>query len=1427
MAEFQFSNDDIQRFSSLGLDVQGALDSGSTPEDISLAAKHIEYEEQAALAPVVAEQSRPVIPIPQQPLQEPAGDTDRLSLEGYGAEDSLSTIAAAANNTISAVFGFGIEKLGNAIGMPEVSALGTKIKEFANEGERISRENMSPQGQVPASRSYTRDAPENLFGVGLGDFNLGTVANTISSAIGSSVLPLAGGKGLSVLATKLGAGAKTAGAFGISTASGLTEGLATAQDVFNDVQNTPDDVIINSPLYAQFDKVISQQFPESQGSEKVAFVRRAIANQASFEAGFIAGPLIAATSLPIGGLLGQLGIGGKGGAEVFRKGFGSTLFKGAMFEGGQEFGQEASQQVIQNYGNFLAGKPVQPLAGSLEAGVQGLVGGSAIGSVAATAQNQSLPVDNVPVVDPLEEVIESVDSVDLDGSDPDVVGTEDLISSPTVNLDPDPKGDPPPPAPPAAGARTIVRDKDGFFIDGEGLSDAEVNELKADLKRIRVKNTAPDAAPLVNEFDNSKRDPKGDPPPPAAGSAEELSRELTDEEIDAIIDDESLDEHVSRKSDKADKIGLKGIRIDDPRLDGVFSRKSVEADELFLADAVQKNNKGNDSDEVAERPEAVLMLDKYKDGPSLTKSKDFTATQLRAKAKELGIKVKSNAPKHVVANKIIALGQEQAKTAPKVGLKKAQAEAKLETSKKASTVKGKAVTEEEVDASIRLNTPALDISIEKRQKLKTDIEALQAKLKKNGKLDNKDQTSLDVLLETRKVVEGNEFVGFADKKKYLRDQAKQKKRKISRLFASNFGIGELLADPATRQEAIEMLAAENLSNTLPKSTEITDDTKVTKLPAETSEGSIQVTKSEAVDKHDKKIRNLQKAIDNKTASMQRGLDTFGRKVDARTKLDPTNARFLTQTEASAMKQAEEEKSIATLKDFSKAQGDKIDKEVQSFRALAKKEGFDVDDVIPQIAEDADETDISFAREDRANIKRDLTNRVRGLEKDGQVIGPVGRKIASGETIDDGGDFDDLVADALSVTDQELSASELREINDLKNEADVEAERIENDPAILDAQARSNLRERADRPEVTSFPDGPRQSEQRRQLQRTFYRNGKIVKAPPLTLEGSIKPVTAQRVPVNTPRISPLSDKHKDAAGQRDNLGRTKTALKLTEIKSLTQERGLIGESSNIGSDANPTLGSISNESAGDVRLVMVSEGNSKFIEVVVDDGSFEGEFIGGVELLHDAVVDSYFLPDAKIKYKLGGEQIAEIIGNITGTALVSDMHKKMGADYLQINERVKRGLSAGQRVGYEKVESLNKTIKEFEAFQMDAEERAKNPTPTPEQAKKSSDKIKELKKDNGKAEPKITIDLGFSPDVTEENDSFVDEIKESQAMLDELAESEAFFAEHPELQDSPHISEEELASTAQYNFDGTSNAEAQGRTDETTDDDFEHCKVDF
>ena len=459
---FDFSPEDIERFKKYGMDVDNALAMGDSPEDIIEVSKEIEQEElfklQRAEQAPPGTQSLPVEPPPQlAPDMRGIAHGEGLTDYGTGVSDIGKIFGSHLSNLVENIAGFGVQKLGEFTGNENLYDAGKYIAERANETSTNLQQSLSEGAKADSTGSRNilnfkqeGDVIPDLRNP-LGNFNLGTLGQLGTGAVASMLPTIAAARKIGKTVQRIpgvksledATGLGISGATGLATSAGLIEGLNSAADVHKEVMSSTDQEILNSPLYQSARELILQIYPEAQDSQMVDFMRRQIANQASFEAGNMSGGLVAATSLPMGSFLGRMGLLSGGAKNAYRQGFTKAFWTGSTREGGQEFIQEGGQQIVANYGAYLAGKSPDriSLEGFTEAGARGFAGGSTVGGVTAGVTDMfapSKPVD-IPNIDPEpEQTGEAETEADEEVSAEeeqdifDEEGTDETVVEPTV-----------------------------------------------------------------------------------------------------------------------------------------------------------------------------------------------------------------------------------------------------------------------------------------------------------------------------------------------------------------------------------------------------------------------------------------------------------------------------------------------------------------------------------------------------------------------------------------------------------------------------------------------------------------------------------------------------------------------------------------------------------------------------------------------------------------------------------------------------------------------------------------------------------------------------------------------------------------------------------------------------------------------------------
>ena len=403
-----FTEEDYERFKKYDVDVQSLLSEGYETADISQAAQELEQEEvvkserevtrqESGLAPPPI-QSRPTnIPyqdVPPQPVD------DSFWQSSTGPLDILKSGGADASSLLGTVVGFGLERLGTYAQSPLMKNTGQFIKDQSIEWADSLKGSMSEGAKAEAigPRSLLKfDDPEDWIPSGFGNATVGTLLQLFGSGLGSTSVIMLPTRMIAKRLIKSGMKPERAGALAIGLAAGPMEGTTTASDVYDSVhqyaKENPEG-ILKSPIYQTTRNLLLSKHPNSTEEQLREFIVEEIADQAAWSTGTKASGVISATSMPFGHYLGKLGLFGKGaGGQIARQPWGKVIFGGMATEGLEETVQEGSQQLLQNYGEYLSGESPVPISGKgvVEAAATGLAGGTTVGPTLGVASNIGRP----------------------------------------------------------------------------------------------------------------------------------------------------------------------------------------------------------------------------------------------------------------------------------------------------------------------------------------------------------------------------------------------------------------------------------------------------------------------------------------------------------------------------------------------------------------------------------------------------------------------------------------------------------------------------------------------------------------------------------------------------------------------------------------------------------------------------------------------------------------------------------------------------------------------------------------------------------------------------------------------------------------------------------------------------------------------------
>ena len=1267
---YDFTDEDLLRFDTYGMNVKDAVDQGFTYEEITQAAKEIEQDEafkvERAAQPI--QQSRPVAPIPEEvPVDTGFFDSNTE------APDLAKTFGSTLSSMLGSTVGFGLEKWGESTGNTTLFETGKYLKDRANEISADLNASMSAGGKADSigSRDLLKfDKPDDIIPSGLGNANLGTILQLIAGGAASTLPVLGvGGKLASGLSKIPGVGPGVAGAVGYGAAGGAIEGMSTASDVHDDAMRVTDAEIVKSPIFQKITEIVQAEYPDAQGSQLVDFTRKQIANQAALEAGGGSAALIALTSLPIGSFLGRSGLADKGG-KAYQKGMASTIYGASWREGMQEFFQEGGQQIAQNYGKYLTGQSPDAISfeGVTEAGARGMAAGAPMGGVTSGLQN--LQLDKEPVVEP-------------------------------PMFDPEVPADPNDPNIPPAGAAPAI-ETDELIAEEEDLLDGLGEEEVVPVEEVAETTTPP---PIIVPTDP-------DDPAPPAGGAIQLDEQvkyfeqygddpdfLTEEDksvasIDTATGEVRLIKDKDGNDVVDDDLAPDEYGDDMPEFEQEID-PTVPVEEDLVAEDIDPTAPVDIEEPVSDESlsTAVDLVDRYQDAKGVRDQKDMNAGQLRELAGSLGIQLKKGETKFGVAKKIIAHVK---KNRPQTEIDKASEAGRIDIAKtKADIV--------DVDTKIatslaRAVEAELPVSLETKIELEKRILAL-GKKEKDGTITEQERGALANHINARNEIDGRptqEWRNSKELRKYLSRLKKEKRKKLEKLWDTRMpstGLGELLSDPATRDTALEWLEVQLMSAKMSKG--ITDPVGKT--------GDITIQKilpddvimrafENAYKTRDKTLTKLNKRRNTKAAELEEKLVAFKNTINAKVK-----AKEITKEEG-AKRIAEEEGRLAkAMENAVKGYVKEATAAEEKFYELAKKYDFDPSGFKPEMLEDATIEDLEEATTEVAERKKEFTKKMNELYKpDGSYVGPTGGGIS--QTKQD--DFDENDP----ITDKELE--EVKERSRIKYG--------EEKPSLLDKMEEDEItgweRVDLDPANLPQFPDDTNIREPR-----------KAGTAKKTKLKVKYKPSLKTK-----PYKSPF--KKTKGIGSVDEKGYVDAGLSIHEKGSIGESKGKLyprtSQSFQTVGDGHP------------LKLAITDVNGVRNIEIIADDGTSDGAWIGAITLelipTGTSPISSTFNRPAMEQYGISLDAVDRITAHAVGATVFPHKENSTPGNFFMEHKSLGAMLTPQQRKYYDDL-----------AFSEDFTEETKAPEKAPVK------KAKKVGKGNKAVADDLTTDIKLGGNFSE------------------------------------------------------------------------------
>jgi hypothetical protein len=116
-----------------------------------------------------------------------------------------------------------------------------------------------------------------------------------------------------------------------------------------------------------------------------------------------------------------------------------------------------------------------------------------------------------------------------------------------------------------------------------------------------------------------------------------------------------------------------------------------------------------------------------------------------------------------------------------------------------------------------------------------------------------------------------------------------------------------------------------------------------------------------------------------------------------------------------------------------------------------------------------------------------------------------------------------------------------------------------------------------------------------------------------------------------------------------------------------------------------------------IKLVINHTGSSSFVEVQVDNGGLEGEFIGEIEFKHNIPVEWNFNNDVMQKNGYTMDDVHNIVGDATGANLLHKISQGHVLNFKRIDKRIKAELQPDMLESYNNLDGVNHYRENHEA----------------------------------------------------------------------------------------------------------------------------------
>jgi len=443
-APFKLEREYIDRFSNLGIDYEPLMDGEYSHDDII---EYLDWEEREKerqlpeyTEPIIEEAPQveaPQVEVPQA-ITPQVSTQEPLPIEAPVVEQIAAPTAEPYDITIDDAytrFKLGMSQIlggpawlvkmaGEAIGSEDMARLGT---EMTNLSDQTSRELMNQLSEGAkrdmANTLFEFTDPESFIPTGLkeGATPSAFLGHVVQGA-GSTVPMLAAGGGVTQVAKwllpKLGVNLSPGALawLGLGSTEAALTGSNVARGTHETIHSTPRPIVYESEFFKAISEEIRKTNPNATDEDLAEFAVNELANETALQTGVLSGAVVGVTIAPFARLLGRLGIGGSG---ATREGLIGAVFKGTTYNFAQEWTQGGSEKLLDNYSDWVAGRPKRPwFEVGQQAALEGAAGGPLGGTVAGITR-----LATPDTVTPQPDIVTPPDTTEVvaEAKEPDIV----------------------------------------------------------------------------------------------------------------------------------------------------------------------------------------------------------------------------------------------------------------------------------------------------------------------------------------------------------------------------------------------------------------------------------------------------------------------------------------------------------------------------------------------------------------------------------------------------------------------------------------------------------------------------------------------------------------------------------------------------------------------------------------------------------------------------------------------------------------------------------------------------------------------------------------------------------------------------------------------------------------------------------------------